>query len=178
MDKKALRQEIRTRKQAHTPEQLREMSTAIAQTLLVHPKVQAADTILLYASLPDEVDTTFLIEKLIELGKSILLPVVVNDHEMQICRYNHTTKTKISSYGIMEPQDIPFGDYDKIDLAIIPGMAFDRSGNRLGRGKGYYDRFLSQVPALYKIGICFPFQIVDQVPTNENDVRMDEIVIR
>lgn len=95
---------------------------------------------------------------------------------MKICRYTHDTNVGHGSFGIMEPQADAFTDYEQIDLILVPGMAFDRHGHRLGRGKGYYDRFLSQAKDCYKIGVCFPFQLVDEVPTDEHDVRMDEII--
>ena len=69
-----------------------------------------------------------------------------------------------------------FTDYDKIDLALVPGMAFDAAGHRLGRGKGYYDRFLGEHPHIYKIGVCFPFQRVAEVPSEAHDVVMDEVI--
>lgn len=81
----------------------------------------------------------------------------------------------ISSYGIAEPTGTLFTDYPSIDLAIIPGVAFDRHGHRLGRGKGYYDKLLPQISAT-KIGICFPFQIIDEVPTDHFDIRMSSVI--
>ena len=67
-----------------------------------------------------------------------------------------------------------FTEFDKIDIAIIPGMAFDRNHNRLGRGKGFYDRLLPKIKAP-KIGICFSFQVVDEVPVDELDIPLDEV---
>ena len=67
---------------------------------------------------------------------------------------------------------------DAIDLIIVPGVGFDRQGNRLGRGKGYYDRLLPRIPSAYKIGICFPFQLVEEIPAEPFDIRMDEIVTK
>ena len=75
-----------------------------------------------------------------------------------------------------EPTGALFTDYATIDLVIVPGVAFDRDGNRLGRGKGYYDRLLPRIPSAYKVGICFPFQIVEEVPAEPFDIRMDEII--
>ena len=60
---------------------------------------------------------------------------------------------------------------------MVPGMAFDRNNNRMGRGKGYYDRFLATIPQAYKIGVCFKFQLVDEIPTDALDIRMDEIIV-
>ncbi len=83
----------------------------------------------------------------------------------------------------MEPVGEAFTDYEKIDVALVPGMAFDAAGHRLGRGKGYYDRFLSSHlsslnshPSPLLIGVCFPFQRVAEVPSEEHDVLMDEVI--
>lgn len=85
------------------------------------------------------------------------------------------------AYGIMEPEGPAFTAYDDIDLIIIPGVAFDVKHNRLGRGKGYYDRFLQQMQQMrqthaYKIGVCFPQQLVDSIPVTAYDIPMDEVV--
>ena len=69
-----------------------------------------------------------------------------------------------------------FTNYALIDLIVVPGVAFDTKGNRLGRGKGYYDRLLPHIPSAYKAGICFPFQIVEEVPAESFDILMDEII--
>ncbi|MBR4936765.1 MAG: 5-formyltetrahydrofolate cyclo-ligase, partial [Bacteroidaceae bacterium] len=82
------------------------------------------------------------------------------------------------SYNINEPQGAPFTRLSSIDLVIAPGMAFDTAGRRMGRGKGYYDRFLAQ-PELanaYKIGVCFPFQLLPEVPVDAHDICMDEVL--
>ena len=176
MSKQNLRQEMKQRKKAYGSEQLRRMSQPIIEALLAHPRLMSAHTILLYASLADEVNTHELINTLLQQGKTLLLPVVVDDHTMKICRYTHDTNVGHGSFGIMEPQAEAFTDYEQIDLILVPGMAFDRHGHRLGRGKGYYDRFLSQAKDCYKIGVCFTFQLVDEVPTDEHDVRMDEVI--
>lgn len=82
---------------------------------------------------------------------------------------------KQSALGIMEPEGENFTDYRKVDLIIVPGVAFDRKMNRLGRGRGFYDRFLPAISAP-KMGICFDFQLFDQVPSDSNDIKMDYIV--
>lgn len=143
--------------------------------LEAHPAFEAARTILLYHSLKDEVNTHSFIEKW-SRKKRILLPVVVgNDLELRV--YTGSHDLAIGSYGIEEPTGEPFTNYTAIDLVAVPGVAFDRRGNRLGRGKGYYDRLLSRIPSAYKIGICFPFQIVEEVPVEAFDIRMDEIIM-
>ena len=79
------------------------------------------------------------------------------------------------SYGIEEPTGELFTDYAAIDFVAVPGVAFDNAGNRLGRGKGYYDRLLPRLTA-FKAGICFPFQLVKEVPAEPFDIRMDIII--
>lgn len=141
-----------------------------------HPRLADAHTVLLYSALPDEVPTQPLLSRLATEGKTVLLPRVVNDTDMELRRYTGLHDLEQGAFGIMEPTGELFTDYDDIDVAVIPGMAFDREGHRLGRGKGYYDRFLTQLPHTYKIGICFPFQLVDHVPTDAHDILMNEVI--
>ena len=96
---------------------------------------------------------------------------------MELRRYTGPADLALGAYNIMEPTGELFVDYASIDLAVIPGVAFDREGNRMGRGKGYYDRLLPKLRSTYKIGICLPFQLVERVPTDEHDVKMDEVII-
>ena len=128
-----------------------------------------------YHALSDEVDTRPLIRQW-GMHKRVILPVVKgNDLELRL--YTGENNLEIGAFHISEPIGEPFIDYTGIDLVIVPGIAFDRQGNRLGRGGGYYDRLLSQLPPnVYKIGICFPYQLVDTVPTEPFDIRMDEII--
>lgn len=174
MIKSELRKIIRDRKRQFTSEKLGELSLAVIKRLEANERFKQARTILLYASLPDEVDTHGLIGRL--TGKTVLLPKVTGDGVMELRRYTGPQDLKPGAYGIMEPVGQAFTDYDEIDLGVIPGMAFDREGHRLGRGKGYYDRFLSQIPYLYKIGVCFGFQKLEAVPVEPTDIMMDEVI--
>ncbi len=118
----------------------------------------------------DEVSTHQFIEKW-SRSKQIVLPVVSNNI-LELRIYSDPDDLAIGSYGILEPTGTLFTNYNAIDLAIIPGMAFDSNNNRLGRGKGYYDKLLPMLKAT-KAGVCFPFQILDEIPTEEFDVKMD-----
>lgn len=129
---------------------------------------------MLYHSLKDEVDTHAFIRKW-SRKKRILLPVVVGD-DLELRIYTGPDDMAIGAYGIDEPTGELFTDYAAIDFIAVPGVAFDRSGNRLGRGKGYYDRLLPRIPSAYKAGICFPFQLVEEVPAEAFDIRMDEVI--
>lgn len=149
-------------------------SAEILAALEAHPAFKAANTVLLYYSLPNEVDTHEFVQKW-SCKKRILLPVVAGD-DLELRIYTGPEDLSTGSYGIEEPTGERFIDYASIDLIAVPGIAFDSKGNRLGRGKGYYDRLLPHIPAAYKVGICFPFQIVEEVPVKPFDIRMDEII--
>ena len=150
-------------------------SANILTALEAHPAFRAANTVLLYHSLNDEVDTHEFIRKWSN-KKRILLPVVVGD-DLELRIYTGPENMSICGvYGIEEPTGEAFTDYAAIDFIVVPGVAFDAKGNRLGRGKGYYDRLLPRIPSAYKAGICFPFQLVEEVPAESFDVRMDIII--
>lgn len=170
MTKQELRQYIRTLKKQHLTGGQSPCEVNLIERVLQYKVV------MLYSALSDEVPTQALMDFLVEQGKTVLLPRVINDTDMELRRYTGPGDLHKGAYGILEPSGEVFTDYQLIDVAIIPGMAFDKEGHRLGRGKGYYDRFLSAVPNLYKIGVCFSWQIVDSVPSDAHDVVMDEVI--
>lgn len=129
------------------------------------------NNILLYYSLPDEVSTSLIIEKWHQ-SKQLFLPRV-NNNDLDIIKYDPQS-TEIGSYNIIEPIGSPI-NISEIDLIIVPGVAFDKNGNRLGRGKGFYDRLLCNSTAL-KIGIGYDFQLVDRITSEPHDIAMDAII--
>ena len=172
MEKKELRAQIKALKKQHSKEQLLEQSETILTKLERHPDFIKADRIMLYNALPDEVQTQAFLEKW-HLKKTIILPTVVGDDIIPV-EYSKDTAFAVGDFNILEPQNDPYlGDFD---LIIVPGVAFDRNGNRLGRGKGYYDRFLCQHLNVKRIGICFDFQMVESIPTEPFDIQMDEVI--
>ena len=172
MDKKTLRAEIKVLKKQHTKEQLLEQSEKILAQLEQHPDFVKAERVMLYSALPDEVQTQAFLEKW-HLKKQIILPTVVGDDIIPVA-YEKDTDFAVGDFNILEPQNEPYkGDFD---LIVVPGVAFDRKDNRLGRGRGYYDRFLCQHLSVKRIGICFDFQLVDEIPTEPFDIRMDEVI--
>lgn len=129
-------------------------------------------TILLYNALPDEVQTISYIKKWAET-KKIILPVV-NGSVLELREYCESSMQQ-GAFGIYEPKGTKIVKPEEIDLAVVPGVAFDRSCRRLGRGKGYYDRALEGIKA-YVVGIGFSFQIVDRVPTEQHDRILDYVI--
>lgn len=133
----------------------------------------SAKIVLMYYSLKDEVQTHEFVDKWSKT-KTILLPTVKGT-DLELCIYSGKKNLTTGAFHIDEPTGKTFTNYAAIDLAVIPGVAFDKEGNRLGRGKGYYDRLLPLIKAP-KIGICFPFQFVEKVPSESFDVKMDRII--
>ncbi len=171
-----IRQQIRTRKALLTPSQMTAYSATVCRGVLHSPKWRMAHCVLLYHPLPDEVDIRPLIADAYSRGCTVLLPAVIGrDVELRI--YGGIHSLRPGAYGIMEPTGplFPPAQYGSIDLALVPGMAFTAEGHRLGRGKGYYDRLLPLLPNAWRMGICFPFQLLPAIPTEPHDVCMHQI---
>jgi len=173
MNKAELRKYIKELKVQHQSMAVTD-SNRIMQELATDAHFRNAKTVLLYHSLGDEVNTHQFIEEWCK-QKQLLLPVVVGDN-LELRRYHGAYELKIGAFGIAEPTGPLFTSYDKIDFVAVPGMAFDKNGNRLGRGKGYYDRLLPKLTNAYKAGICFPYQVVDVVPIEPTDIQMDVVI--
>ena len=170
--KRQLRKQIREEKKLHTANVLKEYSSTLLKQIEKHPRFIAARTILMYHSLGDEVQTQAFIEKW-HAYKKILLPIVKGDI-LILRHYQGKDLMQVGAFGIEEPMGEEFTDYDEIELGIIPGVAFDRQGNRLGRGKGYYDKLLPFLHS-YNIGICYRFQALEEIPSEPFDQSMDEV---
>ena len=138
--KRQLRKQIKEEKKLHLANELMERSSILLKQIEEHPRFIAARTILMYHSLGDEVQTHAFVEKW-HTSKHILLPIVQGDI-LILRHYQGKDLMQVGAFGIEEPVGEEFTDYDEIELGIIPGVAFDRQGNRLGRGKGYYDKLL------------------------------------
>lgn len=175
-DKSALRKRIKDMKRQFSDKELEELSLPIISRLLAHPVITCSQTILMYYSLPDEVNTHHAINQLVQSGKTVLLPRVVDGENMEIRVYERPDNLAPGHYGIMEPTGKKYNEYEKIDVAVVPGMAFDQHGHRLGRGKGYYDRFLPKAARAYKIGVCFDFQKQNCIPADSHDIAMDCVI--
>lgn len=176
-EKSELRQLIRQQKRQFTQQQLGELSLSLCDAL--RQRLSAVSTtIIAYWPLPDEPDIRPLLQEWVGEGRVVLLPCVVNDTEMVLRQFTGVTDLREGAFHIMEPASLSSeqSEHSK-QCAIIPGVAFDAAGHRLGRGRGYYDRFLAAHPSIYKIGVGYPFQLLERVPADVHDVLMDEIVV-
>jgi 5-formyltetrahydrofolate cyclo-ligase len=172
--KTEIRKIIREKKKQFSLAEKKEKSEVIFNQIESLEQFRSANTIMAYWSMDDEVHTHDLILKF--LGKKqIILPVVKGD-VLELKEFTGKTNMMVGeSYGIKEPEGDPFYEIDKIDLIVVPGVAFDINNNRLGRGKAYYDNLLIKTQAL-KVGVCFDFQLLDFVPVDEHDVKMDLVI--
>lgn len=173
LQKSTLRKNVASEKKKFTEEDLLNMSEEVFSVLEITGSFRDSKIIFIYNSMSDEVSTHSFVKKWI-LEKDFYYPVVKNNSLVFRKVQAETSFTK-SDIGVFEPNGDDFTDYSKVDLIIVPGVAFDRKGNRLGRGKAYYDRFLPKIKAP-KIGVCFDFQLFDAIPTTDGDVKMDMIV--
>jgi 5-formyltetrahydrofolate cyclo-ligase len=155
-------------------------SCLIAEQFWKLPAIQKAQTILFYASMPGEVDTLAMIEKAIFKGKRVALPIVEKNKGGLIpTLISSMEDVHKGTYGIAEPHPDPDRAIalKDIDADVIPGLAFDKHHNRLGRGAGYYDRFLSTLPeTVTTVGLAFDFQLTESLPIQTHDVRLQQII--
>ncbi|MGX8689963.1 MAG: 5-formyltetrahydrofolate cyclo-ligase [Bacteroidaceae bacterium] len=174
-DKKQARQRIKRLVAVMTPESKAAQSAVIWERLEQTEAFRKATDILIYWSMDDEVQTPQFIEKWAG-RKRFYLPSIQGD-ELVIKRYAGTTAlTPGQSFSIPEPTGLPVSDLNSISLVIVPGRAFDNDGHRLGRGRGFYDRLLPQLPHAVKAGVCFDCQKLPCVPTDDNDIIMDFVI--
>lgn len=134
--------------------------------------------VLLYAALPDEVDVTPLFATLLDAGRALLLPRVQGDVMVPVPITDPAAQLVSGAFGILEPHpDLAAAWPMEVGTVVLPGRAFDLHGHRLGRGKGYYDRFLAQLsPDVARIGVCFEMQVVDDLPVASHDIPAHVVV--
>ena len=179
-DKSSLRRYYLELLKAQASENRQAKSRVIEDKLFELAAIKQAETILFYASLPGEVDTFVMIKKAMALNKRICLPVVLQNQRIMIPTLIQSMENlENGKFGIKQPHQDPSLAVDPkdIDAVVVPGLCFDKSNNRLGRGLGYYDRFLS---ALSKktatIGLAFDFQLTDRLPVEEHDVPLSFVI--
>lgn len=155
-------------------------SRKIARRVLAVPAFKQAIRVLIYKALKSEVDTDVLIRECLRDGKEVYIPSVVTRRQnLEIFRITNVDRDfRRGVHGLLEPRRYKArkGDISEIQVAVIPGLGFDASGTRLGRGLGYFDRCLGGAKHVYKIGLCFREQFVGKVPAEPHDVHMDIVI--
>jgi 5-formyltetrahydrofolate cyclo-ligase len=174
--KRALRREARARRDGLSPTERARMSDEVARKVLALPAVVDARTVMAFSSFGSEVDTGPIIERLERDGRRVALPLTEGRIIVAVA-YRSGDQVKPSSFGALEPAGGEKVAPEQIDVVVVPGLAFDRSGHRVGYGRGFYDRFLGALrPDALTVGICFSVQLVDEVPHGRGDRAVDLVV--
>lgn len=171
--KTTLRTLVRSASARKESESLTEISERIMQAVERMDEFVRARDVALYWSLPDEVRTHAFAERWSE-SKRIWLPVMRGEH-LSLRRFTGREALDTARFGIQEPSSRQEIAPAAVDLIVVPGMGFDAHGNRLGRGKGFYDRLLATEGPL-KVGVCFDFQLFDRIPVEPHDRPVDRVV--
>lgn len=175
-EKAAARRRARAYLEGLSPQALRESDCALFARFLALPQVAAADTLLLYHGMGAEPDTARLLPALRAMGKRVCLPRCLPGHALEARLTGPDSALVPHPFGMLEPgEDCPPTERDKIDLILVPGLAFDRSGGRLGQGGGYYDRFLAGYPG-FTAALCRQALLLDRVPRAGHDLGVDLVV--
>jgi 5-formyltetrahydrofolate cyclo-ligase len=175
MPKRALRAATLARRRELSPEQVRAHSQELQRRFLSLPEYQAAAAVALYAPIQSEVQTSLVASEALKARKKLLYPAVVGDH-MEFRVVTGVSELSPGRFGIPEPSGEPL-DPSEIDLIVVPGVAFDFFGRRIGYGKGYYDRALHRLEGSGRLaGFCYDFQLFEVIAGEPHDVTMDLIV--
>ena len=171
MNKQEIRKEIKRVKLNISKEGKEAAAIEVMNKIEALPQFIGAKNILLYNALPDELPTECMLNKW-DKEKNLFLPVV--DGENLIIKRYDKEFVRVGAFGIIEPLGDNV-DSKIIDFIIVPGVAFDKNLNRLGRGKGYYDRLLSESNAFFA-GVGYHIQVLDNIPVEEHDIKMNCII--
>ena len=175
MNKQELRRTIRERKRAMTEEEIVDRSNALAEKFYNSPAYQAASTIYGYLPYNQEVRTVPMLQRALDEGKRVAVPKVYGE-EMRFIYLEDLTQVSKGYAGIPEPiADAPVAE-DKQALVLMPGLAFDPQGHRIGYGGGFYDRFLAQEPHHPTLALCYEFQMQAHLDTEEFDIPVDTVL--
>ncbi|MEI8345398.1 MAG: 5-formyltetrahydrofolate cyclo-ligase [Candidatus Omnitrophota bacterium] len=177
--KRLLRQKVKTALSDLTPDDRKKRSTRVFKRLLKDPAFIQARSVLLFASFGGEVQTRPIIDWVLAHAKTAVLPRVSGrGNSLRLCRIRDRRLDLEKSFrGIDEPvRRCPIVRPGSIDCAVVPGLAFDGEGRRLGRGGGYYDRLLPKLRKAVKIGIGFSFQVVGRIPASGRDQKVDRVL--
>lgn len=177
LTKQRIRSKILSRLKTQKEEDRDRKSSIIKEKLFKTGVFKRAKTIMIFISFGGEVNTKEMISEAKKMGKIVAVPVCKKRKSMRPSILLDRAKLMTGLYEIYEPAIKKFVSLGKLDLVLVPGVAFDKKGNRLGRGKGYYDRFLARLPSkTTSIGLAFDFQILPSLPTTQRDKKVHRVI--
>lgn len=175
VDKNELRSRCRKKRESVTQKESKAMSAA--KNILGSDIIKEASAVLLYSAVNSEMNTNFLGEKLLDMGKKIAFPRSLDNGIMSFHFVDSLSDLVTGRYGIREPSpDAEEYSYLQNTLCIVPGLAFTPRGDRLGYGAGYYDRFLAKYPGIFSVGFTFQEMILELIPTLPHDLKVNAVV--
>ena len=175
MDKAALRQKIRERKRSMTEEEIQGRSEKLRDLFVSSQAYQNANTIYGYLSYNQEVRTWSILQQALQDGKKVAVPKIYG-RDMKFIYLEDLTLVEKGYCGIPEPvADAPIAE-ESDALVLMPGLAFTKAGDRMGYGGGFYDRFLADEPNHPTLALCYEFQIVEKLPSEEYDIPVDTVL--
>ncbi|MCY3550648.1 MAG: 5-formyltetrahydrofolate cyclo-ligase [Candidatus Poribacteria bacterium] len=177
-ERKRVRTETLHRREALISEERARLSQRIVNSVSRWIQREGFDSVMLYLSMRSEVETTDLLEGLLNSGKQVCAPVINTEQVKLTPRRVQNPKTELvrHRYGMLEPKDAcPIFPTEHLQLIVVPGIAFDRKGYRLGYGKGFYDRFLTKCPHAIPIGLAYQIQVVEDTFPQAWDVPVQHI---
>jgi 5-formyltetrahydrofolate cyclo-ligase len=172
--KRAVRRAAVERRDLLSEDERSAKSERIVERVLALPEVGAAGTVMAFWSFGSEVETSALIERL-HAGKRVVLPRVAEGDILAVA-YAPGDPVTATTFGAMEPAGADVVPPEEVDVVIVPGVAFDRRGGRVGYGGGFYDRLFAKAPSVPAVAVAFAVQLVDEVPQGRSDARVDLIV--
>lgn len=174
--KNSIRNEYKQKRKQMSASEVQQKSISAAKIFLSSDIYKDAKHIMLYMPIGNETDTLLIKSSAVSDEKKIIFPVT-NAVSGTITPIYATDKTKFEkgAFSVMEPKSFDVADMSKIDVIVIPGIAFDKRGNRIGFGKGCYDKFLKNASAI-KVGYCYNWQLRKKILTDPNDIKMDYII--
>lgn len=177
LTKAEIRNRILERLKGQKKEERNKKSQIIKRALFRTSVFKKSKTVMFYVSFGGEVDTVDMIEETKKLGKTVVVPVCGKNRIIRPCILKDKGNFLRGPYGILEPAVRKPVSLKSLTLVVVPGLAFDKKGNRLGRGKGYYDRFLKILPKdVISIGLAFNFQILPFIPTTTTDIAVKKVL--
>lgn len=174
--KREIRKQIRKIRSQIEPEEWQAKTDAIRERVVSNDLFREATDILCYINMENEVGTRQIIEEAWRLGKNVWVPKTLADGSMEFYCIHSFSELDSGAFGVMEPDGK--GECAELDygLMIVPGVAFDLDGNRIGYGKGFYDRYISRYPHLDTMGLAFDIQLLEQLPAEECDRSLDMVI--
>lgn len=178
MTKEEIRQAAREQRGGLTDAFVRNASNVIQETVIALDAFRVAATVGMYVATGNEVRTDRIVEVCWQQDKSVYIPAFCDaERRYRLAGWSFRAELVTGHWGVLEPNDPQWMDPDGVALMVIPGVAFDRGGGRVGHGGGHYDRLLARASAdCLKVGLCFECQVFDEVPLEETDVQMDIVV--